>query len=192
MKKPETLEIIHDLCVDYDGFNTAEGLKSPIDDIRKISEESIKEFKMNAKEGYITVCGETDCEGCLTKYADDISLCRAHGKQKDKNKLFLDLVKEHPDYPIIPLVDCDVVPNDEGGRFFGNFGFSYVGEFLGIGEKRYQDRDDFTEDWMDAHCDDEEYEHLTNQEFDALLKKICDEQNWKKVIYVYIDAFEGV
>lgn len=145
---------------------------------------------MNAKEGCITVCGETDCEGCLTKYANDISLCKAQGKQKDKNKLFLDLIKAHPDYPIIPLVDGDVVPDYEDGRFFGNFGFSYVGEFLYYDEKCYQDRDDFIEDWMAAHCDDEEYEHLTNQEFDALVERVRNEQNWKDVIYVYIDILE--
>ena len=140
----------------------------------------------------MTICGETDCEGCLVKYVDDISLCKAHGKQKDKNKLFLDLAREYPNYPIIPLVDGDVVPDYEDGRFFGNFGFSYVGEFLDYGKKCYQDRDDFMEDWMDTHCDDEEYRHLTNQQFDELSKKVCDEQNWKKVIYVYIDTFEGV
>ena len=36
----------------------------------------------------MTICGEIDCEGCLVKYANDISLCKAKGKQRDKNKLF--------------------------------------------------------------------------------------------------------
>lgn len=139
----------------------------------------------------MTICGEIDCEGCLVKYTDDISLCKAKGKQKDKNKLFIDLVREHPDYPIIPLVDSDVVPDYECGRFFGEFGFSYIGEFLDYGEKCYQDRDDFVEDWTDAHSDDEEYVHLTNQQFDMLAEKVCNEQIWKKVIYVCIDTFEG-
>lgn len=192
MKELESLKTIHDLCIDHDGFATVDGLKSLIDDIREITEESIKELAMNTKEGCITICGETDCEGCLTKYAEDISLCKARGKQKDKNKLFLDLVREHPDYPIIPLVDGDVVSDYEDGRFFGNFGFSYVGEFLDCGEKFYQDRDDFIEDWTDTHCDDEGYVKLSNQQFDALAGRVCDKQDWKRVIYVYIDTFEGV
>lgn len=140
----------------------------------------------------MTICGETDCEGCLVKYADDPSLCKVRGKQKDKNKLFLDLVREHPDYPIIPLVDGDVAPDYEDGRFFGSFGFSYVGEFLDCGEKCYQDRDDFIEDWVDVNCDNDVYVNLTNQQFDMLAERACDEQTWKKVIYVYIDEFEGV
>lgn len=36
------IQIIHDLCIDYDGFNTVEGLKSLIDDIRVITEEARK------------------------------------------------------------------------------------------------------------------------------------------------------
>ena len=55
MKEVEALNLIRDLCVDYDGFNTVEGLKSLIDDIREISEESTSELKGNAKEGCITV-----------------------------------------------------------------------------------------------------------------------------------------
>lgn len=35
----DSLQIIHDLCIDYDGFNTVDGLKSLIDDIRAITEE---------------------------------------------------------------------------------------------------------------------------------------------------------
>ena len=39
---PTELQTIHDLCVDYGGFNTVEGLKSLIDDIRAITEETLK------------------------------------------------------------------------------------------------------------------------------------------------------
>ena len=38
----DSLQIIHDLCIDYDGFNTVDGLKSLIDDIRAIAEEALK------------------------------------------------------------------------------------------------------------------------------------------------------
>lgn len=38
----ESLRTIHDLCVDYDGFNTVDGLKSLIDDVRAITEETMK------------------------------------------------------------------------------------------------------------------------------------------------------
>lgn len=37
----DSLQTIRDLCVDYDGFNTVEGLKSLVDDIRGITEENL-------------------------------------------------------------------------------------------------------------------------------------------------------
>lgn len=37
-----SIQIIHDLCIDYDDFNTVEGLKSLIGDIRIITEETLK------------------------------------------------------------------------------------------------------------------------------------------------------
>lgn len=40
--RSDSLQIIHDLCIDYDGFNTVDGLKSLIDDIRSITEEALK------------------------------------------------------------------------------------------------------------------------------------------------------
>lgn len=40
--RSDSLQIIHDLCIDYDGFNTVDGLKSLIDDIRAITEEALK------------------------------------------------------------------------------------------------------------------------------------------------------
>ena len=41
----EALQTIHDLCIDYDGFNTVDGLKSLVDDIRAISEETLRNNK---------------------------------------------------------------------------------------------------------------------------------------------------
>lgn len=41
-KALKALQLIHDLCIDYDGFNTVDGLKSLIDDIRAITEETLK------------------------------------------------------------------------------------------------------------------------------------------------------
>ena len=41
-KALKALQLIHDLCIDYDGFNTVDGLKSLIDDVRAITEEILK------------------------------------------------------------------------------------------------------------------------------------------------------
>lgn len=41
-KALESLQTIRDLCIDYDGFNTVDGLKSLVDDIRVIAEDVLK------------------------------------------------------------------------------------------------------------------------------------------------------
>lgn len=41
----DSLQIIRDLCINYDGFNTVDGLKSLVDDIRAISEETLRNNK---------------------------------------------------------------------------------------------------------------------------------------------------
>lgn len=38
----DSLKTIHDLCIGYDGFNTVDGLKSLVDDIHAITEETLK------------------------------------------------------------------------------------------------------------------------------------------------------
>lgn len=40
-KLKDTLILIDDLCLDYDGFETVDGLKSLIDDIRNIIKETL-------------------------------------------------------------------------------------------------------------------------------------------------------
>ena len=39
----DSLQLIHDLCIDYDGFSTVDGLKSLIDDIRNIAEKNLND-----------------------------------------------------------------------------------------------------------------------------------------------------
>lgn len=41
-KGVDALSTIHDLCIDYDGFNTVDGLKSLIDDIDAIVKENLE------------------------------------------------------------------------------------------------------------------------------------------------------
>lgn len=41
-KALKAVQLIHDLCIDYDGFNTVDGLKSLVDDIHAITEETLK------------------------------------------------------------------------------------------------------------------------------------------------------
>lgn len=50
-------------------------------------EELLNDFYVIPKDAHTidyeprTICGETDCEGCVIKYAYDIEACKRHAKQ---------------------------------------------------------------------------------------------------------------
>ena len=109
-------------------------------------------------------------------------------KQTDELK---ELIAKYPDYPIVVIVDSEVVADYDYGWWYApeiSFG---IGEILDCEqdideEKTYVDRDDFEEDVQyNVECD-ENFENVTDEEFDAEVKRIMTEYEpyWKKVIQI--------
>lgn len=42
-KNVDALQMIYDICIDYDGFRTVEGLKSLIDEVREIAKKELSD-----------------------------------------------------------------------------------------------------------------------------------------------------
>ena len=113
-------------------------------------------------------------------------------KQTDELK---ELIAKYPDYPIVVIVDSEVVADYDYGWWYApeiRFG---IGEILDCEqdineEKTYVDRDEFKED-IEYHlsCYDE-YENLSDENFDYLVEKTYQEYEpyWKKVIQIYADV----
>lgn len=100
----------------------------------------------------------------------------------------LELVKENPDLPIIPMVDAEVVA-DDCGYWMGKWGDCKIKEYY-EGEEKIHFKDDDEENVLNdmVGCEysyDEQgrdiYE-LSDEEWDKLYKSII----WKKCIVVYI------
>ena len=112
-------------------------------------------------------------------------------KQTDELK---ELIAKYPDYPIVVMVDSEVVADDGYTWYYApclRFG---LGEILDCeqdidDEKVYTDRDEFEEDMYDKYTWDEEYDKLDNFEFDEMIEKKLNEYEpyWKKVIVIYAD-----
>lgn len=66
-------------------------------------------------------------------------------------------MKSHPDLPVFPMVDSDVVCGDEYGWWLGSFGEAYVGEYALYGDRYFEERDDFKEAYY-GNNNDELYE----------------------------------
>ena len=113
-------------------------------------------------------------------------------KQTDELKK---LIAEHPDLPIVVIVNTEVVADDDYNWWYApdvSFG---LGELLDCNQdvndmKVYTDRDDFEEDLRDILCDLEEFEEATDEEFDQAVKEqLTDyEPYWKKVIQIRADV----
>ena len=108
-------------------------------------------------------------------------------KQTDELK---ELIAKYPDYPIVVLVDSEVVADDYGWWYAPEIRFG-IGEILDCEqdideEKTYIDRDEFKED-IEYHlsCYDE-YENLSDENFNYLVEKIYQEYEpyWEKVIQI--------
>ena len=106
------------------------------------------------------------------------------------------LMQEHPDYPVVARVDSDVCYEaDQFLWYLGNFGSAEIGELLIYHEfsytaKVYTERRHFIEDWQDENYRKPKYSKLSSEEFEEIAKKVCDEQNWRKVIFVNIYPFD--
>lgn len=103
------------------------------------------------------------------------------------------LIAENPNLPIVVLIGQDAVSDDYGYTYCSDIHFS-IEEILDcalpFGEDCvYNDRDDFEDALSNYLADCEEYENLSDEEFNALLTKELNkyEPYWKKVIAIKDD-----
>lgn len=112
--------------------------------------------------------------------------------QTDKLKK---LIAEHPDLPIVVLVNAEVVADDDYNWWYApDISFS-MGEILDCEQdvndmKVYTDRDDFEEDLADVLGDSGDYDETTDEEFDKIVQEELKEYEpyWKKVIQIRADV----
>lgn len=100
------------------------------------------------------------------------------------------LIAENPDLPIVVLVGQYAASDDYGYTYCSDIHFC-IDEILdctlSFGDNYvYNDRDDFEDALSDYLADCEEYENLSDEEFQTLLDKELSkyEPYWKKVIAI--------
>lgn len=84
------------------------------------------------------------------------------------------LVAEHPNLPIIPLVSSEVVCDDSYSCWLGDMAMPAVGEYACYGERFYEDRDEFEEDYHDYNYDWIDEQFPDDDKLDEYLHKIAD------------------
>ena len=101
----------------------------------------------------------------------------------------LQLIKDNPDLPIVPMVDSEIVGDDCCQNWLGKWGRSEVTEYYS-GREYIHFKDDDEEDVLsdlvgcDYYCDPQgnDITDLSDEEWDKLYKSI----QWTRCIVVYI------
>ena len=105
-------------------------------------------------------------------------------------KELLELIKQRPDLPIIPMVDSEIVCDDSCSRWMGSWGSCYIGEYINGEERLHFREEDDLEEIEEALTDGavtcEDFEAMSDEE----AKGAYDSLPWIKAIIVDIDLPE--
>ena len=101
----------------------------------------------------------------------------------DKTQTLLNLLKENPDLPVVPMVAYEVVCDDYYYRWMGSIGDCYVGEYACYGDKFFTEREDFEETYY--FNNEEELDETFNY------KPIINQYNLKRGSFTQKDYEEN-
>lgn len=112
--------------------------------------------------------------------------------QKENIQALLKLIAENPDLSIVPMVDSDVVADDEYSSCLGSWGkpkidFRYDKSEQIYFKNRDSDFEDLEDKYITDHWGEQKFEALSDEEQSELARKKVDELPWEKVIVVYIE-----
>lgn len=96
----------------------------------------------------------------------------------------IELIKENPDLPILPMVDAEVVEEDYG-RWMGTWGNSRVDEYIITKEDVVFKSDDDVFDVLEKYLPYKEFEKLPEDEDGC--RKFYNNLPWMKAIIVDIN-----
>lgn len=110
-------------------------------------------------------------------------------KAKECLKSLMKLMREHPELPVLPMVDSEIVCDDGYSRWTASWGDAFIGKYF-VGEEYVYFYDDTDESEMDStlleNLSEEECEDLTGCD----LKKAYDKLPWIEAIIVDINVPE--
>lgn len=108
-------------------------------------------------------------------------------KQQENVKVLLQLIKENPTLPIIPMVATDCVCGDDYSYWMAEWSEARVTKYWCSDERIYQYDEDFeglVEGWIDMNYED--YENLSDDDLELLAENTVNNYEWIDAIVVYV------
>ena len=108
-------------------------------------------------------------------------------EQKEKVSTLLELIKQYPDYEIVPMVATECVFDDSFGYWMGEWGSAKVTKYWCGDERLYQydDFEELVEEWIDNNYED--YPEMSEHELEEKAEEYVNSLDWKDAIVVYIE-----
>ena len=110
-------------------------------------------------------------------------------KQKQDVIILLNLIKENPELPILPMVSTECIFDCSHDYWMAEWSNAKVTKYLVSDERVYQydvDFEDLVETWIDNKY--EEYDDFSGNELEKLAKKIINSYKWVNAIIVHIES----
>lgn len=99
-------------------------------------------------------------------------------------KELLELIKDNPELPVIPLVDEEVVGGDDYANWIGNWGMAEIVEVVFGREQFFVRGEDDPPDVLNDCLEDKDYW----EEPEEIVESLYESLPWTKVISVYITS----
>lgn len=106
-------------------------------------------------------------------------------KERENREELFKLIQEHPELPVVPMVDSDIVA-DDCGYWLGSWGKASIDEYFVSeqAERVFFKSDNDVFDVLERHLSCEEFEALPETEEEC--RPIYNALPWIKAIVVYI------
>lgn len=104
----------------------------------------------------------------------------------------LQMIRENPDLPVVPMVNEEVVADDTHSWWLASFGMCSIDSYYSDDERvwlKADDEDDLLDKWADDH--EEELEGMTTEEAEVYVNKHgaewIESLPWIRAIMVWIE-----
>lgn len=113
----------------------------------------------------------------------------------DKLREILDLMGEHPDLPILPMVGTEIVADDSYARWTASWGSAEVKKFCVVNERViFWDEDYIWETWEEIGFDYDDFginDEIPDEDAERIARETLNRLEWTEAIVVYIDTPDG-
>ena len=109
-------------------------------------------------------------------------------KDKENINTLLQLIKENPELPILPMVATEAVCDDSFSYWMAKWGRAKVDKYWCDDERVYSYNENFdslVDEWIDDNYED--YPNFTDEELQKKAESVINGYEWVEAIIVYID-----